>query len=57
MIMALLRAKLEVAKVKGSGLAKTESELDTAERVVRTEKWLEISNTLRRTMAKWDREV
>jgi replication initiation protein RepC len=56
MIMALLRAKLEAAKLKGAGLAEAESELDAAERVVRTEKRLEISDTLRRTMAKWDRE-
>jgi replication initiation protein RepC len=57
MIMALLRAKLEAAKVKGAGLGEAESELDTAERVVRTEKRLEISDTLRRTMAKWDGEA
>jgi replication initiation protein RepC len=57
MIMALLRAKLEAAKVKGAGLSEAESELDRAERVVRTEKRLEISDTLRQTMAKWDREA
>ena len=57
MIMALLRAKLDAAKVSGRGVEGAESELDAAKRLDRTGKRLEISENLRRTMAKWDPET
>lgn len=57
MIMALLRAKLDAAKVSGRDVEGAESELDAAKRLDRTGKRLEISENLRRTMAKWDPET
>lgn len=57
MIMALLRAKLDAAKLAGSGVEAAVGELDAAKRVDRAEKRLEISENLRRTMDKWDRET
>jgi replication initiation protein RepC len=56
MIMALLRAKLEAAKLAGDATGAVGGELDTAERIVRTEKRLEISDALRRTVDKWDQK-
>jgi replication initiation protein RepC len=57
MIMALLRAKLDAAKVAGIGVEDAEGELEGAKRLDRTEKRLEISENLKRTMDKWDRET
>lgn len=56
MIMALLRAKLDAAKAAGHDVGAAAGELDTAERIVRTEKRLEISDALQRTVDKWDRK-
>ncbi|MBE0580009.1 plasmid replication protein RepC [Devosia sp.] len=52
MIMALLRAKLDAAKVTGAGIAEAESELGAAKRLDRTEKRLEISDTLKRSLSR-----
>lgn len=57
MIMALLRAKLDSAKAAGAGVEAAESELGAAQRLDRTEKRLEISDTLRMSIAKQDRET
>lgn len=57
MIMALLRAKLDAAKAADRDGEAVETGLDTAQRVARTEKRLEISDTLRNSVAKWDRET
>jgi len=57
MIMALLRAKLDAAKAAGSGVEDAEGELAGAKRLDRAEKRLEISENLKRTMDKWDRET
>ena len=57
MIMALLRAKLDAAKLSNRDVGAAETGLDNAQRVARTEKRLEISDTLRNSMAKWDRET
>jgi replication initiation protein RepC len=55
MIMALLRAKLDAAKATGAGIEEAESELDAAKRLDRTEKRLEISDSLRSSLNKRDR--
>ena len=57
MIMALLRAKLDAAKASGAGVVDAESELGAAKRLDRTEKRLEISENLKRSLGKWDRET
>ncbi|MEO6012382.1 MAG: plasmid replication protein RepC [Devosia sp.] len=57
MIMALLRAKLDAAKVAGSGVEDAEGGLEGAKRLDRAGKRLEISENLKRTMDKWDRET
>ncbi|KFC70268.1 replication initiation protein RepC [Devosia sp. LC5] len=57
MIMALLRAKLDAAKAAGAGVVEAESELGAAKRLDRTEKRLEISENLKRSLGKWDRET
>jgi replication initiation protein RepC len=54
MIMALLRAKLDAAKAMGVGIAEAESELGAAKRLDRTEKRLEISDSLRSSLNKRD---
>ena len=57
MIMALLRAKLDAAKSAGAGVEAAEGELSAAQRLDRTEKRLEISDALRMSIAKQDRET
>lgn len=52
MVMALVRAKLDAAKVANSGVAEAADELETAGKVVRTEKRLEISDALRQSLDK-----
>jgi replication initiation protein RepC len=56
MIMALVRAELEAGKALKRNVEDLEDRLGTAESVVRTEQRLEISNSLRSAMAKWDKE-
>lgn len=56
MIMALLRAKLDAAKAAGAGIADAESEFVAAKQLDRTEKRLEISENLKQSLGKWDRE-
>ncbi|WP_108461597.1 plasmid replication protein RepC [Devosia naphthalenivorans] len=56
MVMALVRAKLDATKASGAGEGAAEEAVATAERVMRTEKRLEISDALRQTMGKWDRD-
>lgn len=56
MVMALVRAKLDATKASGAGEGAAAETVATAERVMRTEKRLEISDALRQTMGKWDRE-
>ena len=50
MIMALLRAKLDAAKLSSGNVEDAAAGLDTAQRIVRTEKRLEVSDALRRSM-------
>ena len=57
MIMALLRAKLDAAKVAGEGVTQAEGELGAAQRLDRTQKRLEVSDNLRKSINKWDRET
>lgn len=57
MIMALLRAKLDAAKAAGTGAETAESELGAAKRLNRAEKRLEISDALRTSMTKRDKEL
>ena len=57
MIMALLRAKLDAAKLSNRDVEAAETGLDTAERVGRTEQRPEISDALRKSMTKRDRET
>jgi len=52
MVMALLRARLDTAKFSGSGVGEAERVLDSAEKTQRTEKRLEISAALQRSLAK-----
>ncbi|HTN60507.1 MAG TPA: plasmid replication protein RepC [Devosia sp.] len=56
MIMALVRTELEAGKALKRNIAGLEAEIDAIERVARTEQRLEISDTLRKSMAKWDRQ-
>jgi replication initiation protein RepC len=56
MIMALVRTELEAGKALKRNIAGLEAEIDAVERVARTEQRLEISDTLRKSMAKWDRQ-
>lgn len=56
MIMALVRAELEAGKALKRNVEDLEDRLGTAESVVRTEQRLEISDSLRSAMAKWDKE-
>ena len=55
MIMALLRAKLDAAKANGARIAEAESELGAAKRFDRTERRLEISESLRSNLDKGKR--
>ena len=55
MIMALLRAKLDAAKLSNRDVEAAETGLDTAERIGRTEQRPEISDALRKSMTKRDR--
>ncbi|KKC32302.1 plasmid replication protein RepC [Devosia psychrophila] len=57
MIMALLRAKLDAAKAAGAGVTEAEGELGAAQRLDRTQKRLEVSDNLRKSINKWDRET
>jgi replication initiation protein RepC len=57
MIMALLRAKLDAAKASGRGIEEAETELEGAQRLDRAGRRLEISENLKRTIDKWDRET
>jgi len=57
MIMALLRAKLDAAKAAGAGVTEAEGELGAAQRLDRTQKRLEVSDNLRKSIDKWDRET
>jgi replication initiation protein RepC len=57
MIMALLRAKLDAAKVSRGDVSAAQTGLNAAQQVVRTEQRLDISDELRESMGKWDRET
>jgi len=57
MIMALLRAKLDAAKITGSGQGDAEAGFEAAQRLERTGKRLEMSEALRRSIDKWDEET
>lgn len=57
MIMALVRAELEAGKSLKRNVEALEAQIDTAESVARTEQRLEISDALRKSMAKWDKET
>ena len=57
MIMALLRATLDLAKASGDGANVAQAEFDAAQRLDRTGKRLEISDTLRKSLGKWDEET
>ena len=57
MIMALLRAKLDAAKADSAGAGGVETSFETAQKLDRTGKRLEMSDALRRSMDKWDRET
>ncbi|MGV8856735.1 MAG: plasmid replication protein RepC [Devosia sp.] len=56
MVMALLRAKLDAAKSAGAGIDDAENELGAAKRLDRAGKRLEISDSLRKSMARSDQE-
>lgn len=56
MIMALLRAKLDAAKAGGSETDEVETQFAAAQRLDRTGKRLEISDTLRQSLTKGERE-
>lgn len=56
MIMALVRAELDAGKALKRDTGEVEGDQHVAERVIRTEQRLEVSDTLRKTMAKWDKE-
>lgn len=49
--MALVRAKLEAAKVSGVKVQEAQEALDNAQRIDRTGQRLEISDALRRSLA------
>lgn len=57
MIMALLRAKLDAAKAGVTGAGEVETQFAAAQRLDRTGKRLEISDTLRRSIDKWEEET
>lgn len=57
MIMALVRAKLDAAKVSGGDVEGAEGLVETTEKVMRAQKRLEVTDTLRATMRKWDGEA
>ncbi|KFL27560.1 replication initiation protein RepC [Devosia limi DSM 17137] len=57
MIMALLRAKLDAAKAVGAGVTEAEGELGAAQRLDRTQKRLEVSDNLRKSIDKWDHKA
>ncbi len=57
MIMALLRAKLDVAKAAGHGGGEAAAGFEAAQRLDRTGKRLEMSDALRRSIDKWDEET
>ncbi|CAN7616710.1 plasmid replication protein RepC [Devosia sp. LjRoot3] len=57
MIMALLRAKLDVAKASGGNADNAKAEFDAAQRLDRTGKRLEISDALRKSIDNWDEET
>lgn len=52
MVMALLRAKLDAAKAAGGGAGEGAIDLDAAGKVMRADRRLEISDTLRRSLNK-----
>ena len=56
MIMALVRAELDAGKALKPDTGEVRGNQHVAERVIRTEQLLEVSDTLRKTMAKWDKE-
>jgi replication initiation protein RepC len=56
MIMALVRAELDAGKALKRDIGEVESDQHVAERVIRTEQRLEVSDALRKSMAKWDKE-
>ena len=56
MIMALVRAELDAGKALKRDTGEVEGDQPVAERVIRTEQRLEVSDALRKTMAKWDKE-
>lgn len=56
MIMALVRAELDAGRTLKRHTGEVEGDEPVAERVIRTEQRLEVSDALRKTMAKWDRE-
>jgi replication initiation protein RepC len=51
MVMALLRAKLDGAKASGVGVGEVEVAIGDAERLVRVDRRVEVSDTLRRRLA------
>ena len=56
MIMALVRAELDAGKALKRDTGEGEGDQHVAERVIRTEQRLEVSDALRKTMAKWDKD-
>ena len=52
MVMALLRAKLDAAKASGSGAGEGAIDLEAAGKLMRTDRRLEISDALRRSLDK-----
>lgn len=56
MVMALLRAKLEAAKISGEDAGEARSEFEAAQTLDRTSRRLEISEALRRTLDDLDDE-
>ncbi|KKC33535.1 replication initiation protein RepC [Devosia psychrophila] len=56
MIMALVRAELDAGKALKLDTGEVHGDQHGAERVIRTEQRLEVSDALRKTMAKWDKE-
>jgi replication initiation protein RepC len=57
MIMALVRAELDAGKALKRDAGNFEGTQNVAERVIRTEQRLEVSDALRKSMAKWDTET
>jgi replication initiation protein RepC len=54
MVMALLRAKLDAAKLSGASVPEAESELEKAQRLSRAGRRVEISESLQRTLKDLD---